>query len=123
MPSIIAVTGLAAHAYGSWAHSSHDMWLRDYLPKDVVNARVLIYGYPSQLQGSASSGILADHSSNFIYRLLSMRESTGVSTLLSDLTVTKTESTLVSGSAYSLHRTQFGLSDHQEGIIPGIDCL
>lgn len=64
------------------------MWLRDYLPKDVANARVLIYGYPSQLQGSASSGILADHTNNFIHRLLSMRESAGVSTSLFDLTVT-----------------------------------
>lgn len=55
------------------------MWLRDYLPKDVANARVLIYGYPSQLQGSASSGILADHTNNFIHRLLSMRELAKVS--------------------------------------------
>lgn len=55
------------------------MWLRDYLPKDVANARVLIYGYPSQLQGSASSGVLADYTNNFIHRLLSMRELAKVS--------------------------------------------
>ena len=64
------------------------MWLRDYLSKDVPNARVLIYGYPSQLQGSASSGILADHTNNFIHRLLSMRELARVSIYLFDLTVT-----------------------------------
>ena len=64
------------------------MWLRDYLTKDVPNARVLIYGYPSQLQGSASSGILADHTNNFIHRLLSMRELARVSMHVFDLTVT-----------------------------------
>lgn len=76
--SIIAVTGLAAHAYGSWAHSSHYMWLRDYLPRDITNARVLIYGYPSQLQGNMSRSILSDHSNNFIHRLLMMRDSARV---------------------------------------------
>ena len=99
------------------------MWLRDYLPKDVAKARVLIYGYPSQLQGSASNGILADHSNNFIHRLLSMRESARVSTPLSHLIVVEIENTLVSGSADSLHRTQFGLSDHQEGTIPNVNSV
>ena len=64
------------------------MWLRDYLPKDVANARVLIYGYPTQLQGSASGGILADHANNFIHRLLSMRELARVSIYLFVLAVT-----------------------------------
>lgn len=72
---IIAVTGLAAHAFGSWAHSAQNMWLRDYLPRDVSNVRVLIYGYPSQLYGSISRSILSDHSTNMIHRLLAMRES------------------------------------------------
>ncbi|KAL8783807.1 MAG: hypothetical protein Q9195_009274 [Heterodermia aff. obscurata] len=39
---IIAVTGLAAHAFGSWAHSARNMWLRDYLPRDIKNARVMV---------------------------------------------------------------------------------
>lgn len=72
--SIIAVTGLAAHAFGSWAHSAQNMWLRDYLPRDISNARVLIYGYPSQLHGNTSRSILSDYSTNMIHRLLTMRE-------------------------------------------------
>lgn len=76
--SIIAVTGLAAHAFGSWAHSAQNMWLRDYLPRDVSNARILLYGYPSQLQGNISRSILSDHSTNLIQRLLTMRESAKV---------------------------------------------
>ena len=80
MTSIIAVTGLAAHAYGSWAHSVQNMWLRDYLPRDVPNARVLIYGYPSQLQGNISRSIISDYSNSFTHRLLTMRASAKVST-------------------------------------------
>ena len=76
--SIIAVTGLAAHAFGSWAHSARKMWLRDYLPRDIKNARVMVYGYPSQLQGNLSRSILADYSTNLIHRLSTMRESAKV---------------------------------------------
>ena len=73
--SIIAVTGLAGHAFGSWAHSHERMWLRDYIPKDVPNTRVLTYGYPSKLQASTSVSILQDHTNTFVHRLIDMRES------------------------------------------------
>ncbi|KAL9133201.1 MAG: hypothetical protein Q9175_005624 [Cornicularia normoerica] len=69
---IIALTGLAAHASGSWAYSAQNMWLRDYLPRDVSNARILIYGYPSQLHGNISRSILSDHSTNMNQRLLTL---------------------------------------------------
>lgn len=69
---IIALTGLAGHAFGSWAASSH-MWLRDFLPIDLPRARVLLYGYDSSLAGSQSRNILADLSSNFIVKLHTMR--------------------------------------------------
>jgi hypothetical protein len=73
--SIIAVTGLAGHAYGSWAHSPERMWLRDYLPKDAPNTRILTYGYPSKLQASNSITILQDHTNTFVHRLIDVRES------------------------------------------------
>ncbi|KAL9003003.1 MAG: hypothetical protein Q9188_004103 [Gyalolechia gomerana] len=59
---VIAITGLAGHAFGSWAHSRSEMWLRDYLPKDVPN-----------LQANKASSIFADYSTNFINRLKEMR--------------------------------------------------
>ncbi|KAA8909379.1 hypothetical protein FN846DRAFT_942526 [Sphaerosporella brunnea] len=67
---IIAVTGLAGHAYGSWrAPESHKMWLRDFLPKDFRNAgldvRVLTYGYNAKLVGSASSSSFRDFAKQF----------------------------------------------------------
>ena len=69
---IIALTGLAGHAFGSWAASPH-MWLRDFLPKDLPRARILLYGYDSNLAGSQSKNILTDLSSNFVVKLHTMR--------------------------------------------------
>ena len=69
---IIALTGLAGHAFGSWAASPH-MWLRDFLPQDLPRARILLYGYDSNLAGSQSKNILADLSNNFVVKLHTMR--------------------------------------------------
>lgn len=72
--SIIAETGLTARIYGSWTHSAHSMWLRGFFPRDVNNARVLIYGYPSHLHDNTSRSILSVPRQNLIHRLLTMRE-------------------------------------------------
>ena len=69
---IIALTGLAGHAFGSWAASPH-MWLRDFLPIDLPRARVLLYGFDSSLAGSQSRNILADLSNDFVVKLHTMR--------------------------------------------------
>ena len=69
---IIALTGLAGHAFGSWAASPH-MWLRDFLPEDLPRARIVLYGYDSNLAGSQSKNILADLSNNFVVKLHTMR--------------------------------------------------
>ncbi|KAH0541634.1 hypothetical protein FGG08_003924 [Glutinoglossum americanum] len=73
---VIAVTGLAAHAIGSWSHSRDRMWLRDYLPKDIPNVRVITYGYLSQLQGSMSRNILSNFSNDLTERMLGLQKST-----------------------------------------------
>ncbi|KFY33939.1 hypothetical protein V494_07201 [Pseudogymnoascus sp. VKM F-4513 (FW-928)] len=70
---IIAITGLGGHAYGSWSHSDERMWLRDYLPKDAPNARILTYGYQSALQ-SDSISVLEDHTNKFVHKLVDMRD-------------------------------------------------
>jgi hypothetical protein len=79
MQSIIAVTGLAGHAIGSWTlqRNGNRMWLRDYLPEDVPNARILTYGYDSQLSGkSLASSTLQDLADEFMMNLLDMRDRT-----------------------------------------------
>ena len=53
--SIIALTGLGGHAFGSFkAKGGPHMWLRDSLPVDLRGARILVYGYDSHLNKSDS---------------------------------------------------------------------
>ncbi|KAI0968538.1 ankyrin repeat-containing domain protein, partial [Xylaria arbuscula] len=72
---IIAVTGLAGHAFGSWASSEKSMWLRDYVPEFASNARVLTYGYDSHITGpNTSISKLSDLSQTFVQMLIDMRD-------------------------------------------------
>ncbi|KAK1993531.1 hypothetical protein LX36DRAFT_703444, partial [Colletotrichum falcatum] len=58
---LIAVSGLGGHAFGSFnERQGNFMWLRDGLPSDIPVARVLIYGYDSQLVQSSSFQNLSD---------------------------------------------------------------
>ncbi|EXM21692.1 hypothetical protein FOTG_10619 [Fusarium oxysporum f. sp. vasinfectum 25433] len=57
----IAVCGLGGHALGSFKEKNgRFVWLRDALPSDIPNARILTYGYNSQLLGSESFQSLTD---------------------------------------------------------------
>ncbi|KAK1458001.1 hypothetical protein CMEL01_15348 [Colletotrichum melonis] len=58
---VIAMSGLGGHAFGSFKERGGPfMWLRDALPLDIPNARVLIYGYDSRLVRSSSFQNLSD---------------------------------------------------------------
>ncbi|KAF5578380.1 ankyrin protein [Fusarium subglutinans] len=58
---LIAVCGLGGHALGSFKEKNgRFVWLRDALPSDIPNARILTYGYSSQLVGSESFQSLTD---------------------------------------------------------------
>nr|RBQ86886.1 hypothetical protein FVER53263_13064 [Fusarium verticillioides] len=58
---LIAVCGLGGHALGSFKEKNgRFVWLRDALPSDIPNARILTYGYNSQLVGSESFQSLTD---------------------------------------------------------------
>lgn len=51
--SCVAISGLGGHAFGSFKErAGPHMWLRDSLPSDLTGARVMIYGYDTQLHGS-----------------------------------------------------------------------
>jgi hypothetical protein len=79
--SVIAVTGLAGHAYGSWrSRETHQMWLKDFLPDEVQKIRILSYGYDSSLVGGKTGGSrLLDYQRHFIQQLENARSSVQVS--------------------------------------------
>jgi hypothetical protein len=77
MCSIVAVTGLAGHAFGSWKSRTqdHQMWLRDFLPVDLrdANVRILTFGYNSALRASTSTSSLQDFSRQLLDGVNSVR--------------------------------------------------
>ncbi|VUC30839.1 unnamed protein product [Clonostachys rosea] len=68
----IALSGLASHPFGSWQPHGHDktfMWLRDEAPRLITGARMILYGYDSQLIGSQSFQSISDIALAFIHQL------------------------------------------------------
>lgn len=46
----MALSGLGGHALGSWrSPTSWQVWLRDFLPIDMKDVRVLTYGYDTNI--------------------------------------------------------------------------
>ncbi|KAI1073352.1 hypothetical protein F5B20DRAFT_567330 [Whalleya microplaca] len=71
---VVAVPGLAGHAIGSWkSPSSNDIWLRDYLPADFPNIRVLLYGYDTTLLKNDSKQSIEDMGHSFLESLKAFR--------------------------------------------------
>jgi hypothetical protein len=87
--SVVAVPGLASHPVGSWTLSdgSGDFWLRDFLPCDIPNARVLIYGYDSKLHDSRLTENIETMGGALLQSLKGFRASTQVSTRTHCLTL------------------------------------
>src|ERR1700733_105246 len=79
LANIVAVTGLAGHAFGSWSSSPQHMWLRDFLPEDIPNVAIYTYGYYSRLQHALSRNIISDHARRFVDRLAYLRSTTAES--------------------------------------------
>lgn len=79
--SIIAITGLDGHAYGSWRGkgSLGRMWLRDFLCKDLPCCRTMIYGYNSNLSSHGVDTIM-DYGRGLLEELKKVRGTEEVST-------------------------------------------
>jgi len=55
------------------------MWLKDFLPEDVKNVRIMTYGYDSSLvRGTPSDLKLFDYVTNFIQQLENSRSTVEV---------------------------------------------
>ena len=82
--SVIAITGLGGHAFGSWRSRISTerpidrlMWLRDLLPGKFPNARIMTYGYDSTLKESNAN--ITDYRRGFIQCLENSRRQCPVS--------------------------------------------
>ena len=86
--SVIAITGLAGHAFGSWRSRiaterpiDRPMWLCDFLPERFPNARIMTYGYDSSLK-EPNIANLTDYRRGFIQCLENYRHNCPVSLCL-----------------------------------------
>jgi len=54
LADIVAISGLDGHAFGSWREKGNigQMWLTDWLPKDLPHCRVMSYGYNCKIQAN-----------------------------------------------------------------------
>ena len=79
--SIIAITGLDGHAYGSWRGKGNlgRMWLRDFLSRDLPHCRTMIYGYNSKLSSHGIDTIM-DYGRELMEEIKKIRNETDVST-------------------------------------------
>jgi hypothetical protein len=58
---VLAISGLGSHPFGSFVNKRDGfMWLSDSLHRDMPAARVMIYGYESELQRSTSFAHFGD---------------------------------------------------------------
>lgn len=77
--SLVFVTGLAGHAFGSWkAPGEHTMWIRDFLAKDLSHKvsgkpRILTYGYDTKLLANTSNAGIREFSRAFLEAIKNAR--------------------------------------------------
>ena len=70
--SIVAIHGLGGHPFKTWAAGDR-MWLKDFLPKEIPEARILTYGYNSGVAFNKSASDISDFSRDLLERLLAIR--------------------------------------------------
>lgn len=75
-PSVIAISGLDGHAYGSWQAKGNltRMWLCDFFRRDFPRCRTMIYGYNSKLSSRGIS-VMLDYGREFLEQLQKIRYS------------------------------------------------
>ncbi len=73
---LVAVHGLQGDAHKTWKAKDGTLWLRDLLPKDVPQARILTFGYDSTMAFTPSVSTMQDIARSLLNRLSGMRSNT-----------------------------------------------
>ncbi|KAI9886848.1 MAG: hypothetical protein M1823_001347 [Watsoniomyces obsoletus] len=67
--------GNRTHAWDTWRHTDGAFWPTDFLPDDLPRARVLLYGYNSNVAFDVSEARIKHHAEELLTRLEDERES------------------------------------------------
>lgn len=75
---IVAIHGLQGHRERTWTTDQGSLWLRDFLPTDLSNARVLTYGYDADARSHecVSTQTMRRHADGFAKALSRKRKVT-----------------------------------------------
>ena len=71
------------HAYDTWTHQNGKCWPYHFLPEDIPEARVWVFGYNSNVAKEVSEARIKDHANVLLDRLQRKRKQGRVSLLLS----------------------------------------
>jgi hypothetical protein len=61
LPRNIPPINAENHAYHTWTHANGTCWPKDLLPQAIPNARILIFGYNSNVAFNVSTAGLRNH--------------------------------------------------------------
>ena len=70
--SIVAIHGLGGHPYKTWT-AGKALWLRDFLPSLIPEARILTYGYDSGIAFDKSASGISDFARDLLERIRMIR--------------------------------------------------
>ncbi|CCA75635.1 related to kinesin light chain, partial [Serendipita indica DSM 11827] len=72
---IVAIHGLQGHRENTWMTDGGTLWLRDFLPADLSNARILTYGYDADTRSPecVSTQTMRRHAEGFAWALARTR--------------------------------------------------
>lgn len=74
-PSIVAVHGLNGDSETTWtSRQTNAFWLKDFLPYDVPNARVMTFGYNADAVFGNTTAEIIDHAKSLLSSLVDRRE-------------------------------------------------
>jgi hypothetical protein len=69
------VHGLGGDRVETWTHpKSKAFWLRDFLPQQIPDARVMTFGYNADAAFGQSTAEVADHAKSLLSSLVDKRE-------------------------------------------------
>jgi hypothetical protein len=76
---IVAVHGLnptntGSHAEMTWTAHNQNMWLKDFLPKKLPTARILLFGYNANVAFETSTAGVREQAENLLNRLKGKRK-------------------------------------------------
>jgi hypothetical protein len=71
----VAVHGLGGDAITTWTHpKSKAFWLKDFLPQQIPDARIMTFGYNADAAFGQSTAEVIDHAKSLLSSLVDKRE-------------------------------------------------